>query len=147
MKIVLLVVGLLLVTGVILLAVLVPIIRRWRGATRAYLVELRDEMALTGEQVVRPPESANYRGGTGRHSKVKGNGTLVLTDRRLLFRKISGGTVEVPVGSIVGTSTAKAFLGSRVGGQTHLVIETDEPAQVGFFVGDIAAWEAALRRP
>jgi hypothetical protein len=44
------------------------------------------ELSGSGEQVLRGPEPAVYRGGTRGYSRVKGNGTFVLTDRRILFR-------------------------------------------------------------
>ncbi|WP_421120500.1 hypothetical protein ACE2AJ_04065 [Aquihabitans daechungensis] len=144
LAVVALVVGLLLVIGVVTAAVLVPLVRRWRRGADQFLTDLRAEAAASGEMFVTDPETANYRGGTGGHSAVKGNGTLVLTDRRLVFRKLSGGVEEVPRSSITGTRTEKTFLGSRVGGQTCLVIETDEPAEIGFFVIDLPRWQQLL---
>jgi hypothetical protein len=70
--------------------------------------------------------------------------TIILTDRRLIFRKLSGGLVEVPAQMIGGIRQAKTFRGSRVGGATHLVVTTTDSAEVGFFVNDITAWERAL---
>ena len=144
LAIVALVLGLLLVVGVVLAVVLVPMVRRGRAGSDEFVAALLAEAAATGEEVVAGPEPTNYRGRTGSHSSVKGNGTLVLTDRRLVFRKLTGGVEEVARSAIVGTRDERTFLGSRVGGQTCLVISTTEPAELGFFVRDLPAWHRHL---
>jgi hypothetical protein len=50
---------------------------------------------------------------------VKGNGTIILTDGRLVFRKLSGGLVEVPTPMIGEVRQSNGFRCSRVGGATH----------------------------
>jgi hypothetical protein len=132
--------------GVVLIqaAVWILLIRSWRKRSNRFLAEFRARAAASGERFIAGPESAVYRGGTGPYSAVKGNGTIILTDRRLVFRKLSGGLVEVPAQMIVGIRQSKTFRGSRVGGATHLVVATTDSAEVGFFVKDITAWERAL---
>lgn len=129
---------------VIQLAVWIPLIRRWRARSDRFVADLRAGAAVSGECFVAGPEKAVYRGGSGTYSAVKGNGTIVLTDRRLVFRKLSGGVVEVPTQVITGVRQSAAFRGSRVGGATHLVVTTNEQAEVGFFVEDAVTWERAL---
>jgi hypothetical protein len=135
-----------LLLGIVLIpmAVLILLIRSWRTRASQFLEEFRVGAAASGEQLIAGPESAVYRGGTGPYSAVKGNGTIIFTDRRLVFRKLSGGLVEVPAPMIGGTRQSKSFRGARVGGQTHLVVTTTDAAEVGFFVKDITAWERAL---
>jgi len=99
---------------------------------------------LTGERIMVRPEPANYRGGTKPHSSVKGNGHLALTNRRLVFCKLTGAVEEVLVAGIVGTRRAAWFRGARAGRRDHLVIDTVDPGEVGFFVRDIDAWEHAI---
>lgn len=137
---------LLILLGVVLVqtAILVPLVLTWRKRSDRYLADFRAAAAASGERIVAGPEKAVYRGGTGPHSSVKGNGTIILTDRRLVFRKLSGGLVEVPAKAITGVRRSKSFRRARVGGATHLVVATSEPAEVAFFVKDIAAWERAL---
>jgi hypothetical protein len=130
--------------GLVLGAVLVLVLPRMKRGSEQFVADLEAELAETDEEIVAGPEAANYRGGTGGHSAVKGNGTIVLTDRRLLFRKLSGGMVEIPTSAITGTREETTYLGSRVGGQTCLVVETDEPAEIGLFVTDRAAWRVHL---
>jgi len=142
-----LVTSILVTVGLILGAVLVLVLPRMKRGSDQFLADLEAECARTGEVIVAGPEAANYQGGTGAHSAVKGNGNLILTDRRLIFRKLSGGVVEVPTDRIRGTREEKTFLGSRVGGQVFLVVDTNEPAEIGFFVTDRAAWRDLLRGP
>jgi hypothetical protein len=131
---------------VIQVAVWVPLPRRWRRRSDGFVTEFTERATLTGERIVIEPESAVYRGSTGPYSRVKGNGTMLLSDRRLVFRKLTGGMVEVPLSKVTGVRQSKGFNGSRVGGMTHLVVATDDPAEVGFFVQDLGLWERALAR-
>lgn len=133
--------------GLVQAAVWIPLFRRWRKRSRAFMDDFDAERCATGERIVIPPESAVYRGSKGSNgafSAVKGNGTIVLTDRRLLFRKLTGGVVEVPLATITGTHESKSFHGSRVGGATHLVVETNAAGEVAFFVTDRTSWVNAL---
>lgn len=130
--------------GLVAAAVLLLLVRSWRTRASLFLEEFHAGAAASGERVIAGPESAVYRGGTKPYSAVKGNGTIVLTDRRLVFRKLSGGLVEVPAPMIGAIRQSKSFRGSRVGGATHLVVTTTASAEVAFFVKDITAWERAL---
>lgn len=141
---VVLVVGILVALALVQAAIWIPLTQRWRRQAKEFDVDLQQEMALSGERFVVAPEDAVYRGGSGHYSAVKGNGSMMLTDRRLLFRKRSGGLVDVPLSDIVSTHRSAGFQGSRVGGATHLVVVTSDPAEVGFFVKDLDAWERAL---
>jgi hypothetical protein len=135
--------------GLVQVPVWFLLIRSWRTRMKRFLADFQVSAAASGERFIAGPEGAVYRGGTRPYSGVKGNGTIILTDRRLVFRKLSGGMVEVPASMIGGTRQAKSFRGSRVGGATHFVVTTTDSAEVGFFVKDIAAWTHALdsRRP
>jgi len=124
----------LLIAGGLLALVLVRGARRARVALEA---ELRTEPALRG------PESATYRGSTGTYPKVSGNGQIALTARRLIFRKMLGAGIDVELSDVTGVSAQKAFNGSVRGGYTHLVVHTRR-GDVGFFVGDLDAWRAAI---
>lgn len=134
----------LLAVGLVQAAVWIPLLRSWRRRADDFVTGLRAEAAASGERFVLGPEKASYRGGSGPYSAVKGNGTIVLTNRRLVFRKLSGGLVEVPMEKVTGIRRSASFRGSRVGGARHLVVATTDPAEVGFFVNDLNAWERAL---
>ena len=143
MNVVLFVVLLILAIAVIQAAIWIPLIRWARRKTQQTLASMISEAEQSGERLVLGPESGVYRGGTGSYGKVKGNGAMLLTDRRLVFRKLMGAGVEIPTITITGSRRSKGFNGARTGGKTHLIVTTAE-AEVGFFVSDIDAWERAI---
>ena len=130
---------------------LVPIILilRWvRRASARQIGELRAELATTGERVLLGPESALYRGassGSG-YPRSRGNGAVVLTERRLVVRRLAGAAVEVPAGEIAGVRTDRWFQGGWTGGRPHVIVKTRAGAELGLFVADVDAWVAALQR-
>jgi hypothetical protein len=126
---------------VLLALILVPIFvllrRRMRRVTARLAADLAAEPALRG------PERAVYRGGTGSYPKVNGNGRLLLTSRRLIFRIAIGTDVELALAEIEGVREARVWLRSVRGGSTHVVIRT--PAgEVGFIVDDTLGWILAI---
>lgn len=145
MNVVLLVVLVIGGLGLIQAAVWIPLVRSWRKKAAAFQRDLDAGIAASGERILRGPEKAVYRSGTPPFGAVKGNGTMLLTDRRLIFRKMSGGVVEVPVASITGIRQAVSFQSSRVGNTMHFIVATNDPAEVAFFVGDLDAWKAAVQ--
>ena len=132
---ILLVVFIAAVLGLLLAAVVVFAGRRSR----------RIEAELAGEPAVIGPEKAVYRGGSGGYPWLKGNGVIVLTPERLLFRILVGSDVEIRCAEIIGVRESKRFRGAVVGGQMHLIVAT-AAGEVAFFVADNAAWIAALSR-
>lgn len=99
--------------------------------------------AIGDERVLLGPASASYRGSTGAHPRVKGNGTLALTPTRLLFRMVVGKPVDVELATVTAVSTARAFGGSFVGGQTHLVVHTTA-GELAWYVPDHESWRASI---
>ena len=144
MKIVLLVVFIVAGVGLIQAAIWIPLMRSWRRKAAAFQRDLDADIRASGERIVRGPEKAVYRSGTPPFGAVRGNGTIILTDRRLIFRKMSGGVVEVPVSTITGTRQAVSFQSSRVGNTMHFIVTTNNPAEVAFFVDDLDAWNTAV---
>jgi len=137
--VILLVVGILAVLVVIWIPIVIWL-RRRSGATAERLTT-----EIQGETVLRPPERGSYRGATAAgYPVVKNTGLIALTQRRLVFRTLTGKTIDVPVASITGVRESTVFKGSVVGGQTHLVVET-AAGEIGFYVfAGIAPWIAAL---
>jgi len=135
-----------LVLGVLLLQVLiwVPVSLWLRARNRRAAAALSAELAATGERVIRGPESGVYRGATDRFGRVKGNGTMVLTDRRVVFQKILGARVEVPFAELAKVREARAFLGS-VNSMMVAVLVLRDGNEVGFSFADHASWMAVFR--
>lgn len=137
----------LLVIGIVAVLVLVwiPIIVWLRRRSRAVESQLASE--IEGESVVRAPEKGSYRGATAPgYPVVKNTGLIALTRQRLVFRTLTGKSIDVPVETITGVREATVFKGSVVGGQKHLIVET-AAGEIGFYVfSGIADWIAALRQ-
>jgi hypothetical protein len=100
---------------------------------------------LASEPAVRGPERGIYRGSTGSYSKVLGNGTIVLTARRLIFRKATGRRVDVALADVLRVDQQKVFNRGVVGNRIHLVLHTHH-GDVGYFVGDLEGWTAAIKK-
>lgn len=138
MFVVLLVVGILAVQAL----VWIPVIVWFRRRSRRVAAELATE--LQSETVVRPPEKGTYRGATAPgYPIVKNNGLIALTQRRLVFRTLTGKAIDIPVEAITGVREAAVFNGSVVGGRKHLIVQT-AAGEIGFYVSDSAGWTAVL---
>src|SRR5262245_27071074 len=100
----------LLVVGILALQMLIwtPIIVALKRKSARLHASLRDEIPA-GERAARGPESAVYRGATAGFPMVKGNGVALLTDRRLVFRKLVGAGLEVPLDRVAGVREDKWF--------------------------------------
>lgn len=136
----------LLVVGILAVLVLIwiPIAVWLRRRSRAVAEQLAAEIAT--EVIVRAPEKGSYRGATAPgYPAVKNTGLIALTQRRLVFRTLTGKSIDVPVESITGVREAKVFKGSVVGGQKHLIVQT-AAGEIGFYVfSGIDDWVTALQ--
>ena len=135
-----LVFGIALVNAIVWVPILLWL-KKKRSATHA---ALNAELAASGEVLVRSPEPGLYRGGTGGYSGISGNATLLLTNRRLIVVKVTGGRVDVARDHITGVRLAKVFRGSVKAGRMHVVVSTSDGAEIGFIAGDPEAWATAL---
>ncbi len=107
---------------------------------------LRAELAASGEHVLRGPEAVVYRGASAAgYSRLKGNGVIALTDRRLLIRTAIGKGAAVPLAAMAGVRGDKWFLSSYVGGRTHVIVRLRDGGEVGFFAADPDGWQETLR--
>jgi len=136
-----LVVGAVVIVG----AALVVVLRSVRRRLSADAASMAAEVVGRGERLVRDPEPAVYGGGSGAFTRVKGNGTLVLTDRAVEFGKVTGPTVRVAREDIASVARQRWFRGAATGGRTHLVIRLKDGDEVGFFVQDVTAWAELLQ--
>ena len=126
------------------LLVWIPLILWLRRKAIAQATAFRAELEATGEQIVFGPEPAIYRGATMQYSKVRGNGVLTLTQRRLVFQKIIGKGFELARNDIVEVREEKVFMRSIRGGARHLVVKTRSGAEIGFLSRDNAGWLKAF---
>jgi hypothetical protein len=135
-EIVVMVVGIVAVVGL----VFVPLMRRIGRMPG----ELASELTAAGEVIVLGPAQAIYRGATAAgYPRVKGNAAVALTESRLVFRKATGGTIEVPRAEISGVRQDRVFKGSVTGGRTHVIVQIPG-GELAFFVGEPDMWAQAL---
>jgi hypothetical protein len=123
--------------ALILVPLFVVLFRRSRRVSARIAADLAAEPALRG------PEKALYRGGTGSYPSVTGNGTIALTERRLIFRILVGSDVEITLSEVEDVRESRVWRRSVQAGHTHLVVTTSAGA-TGFYVGDVGAWHAAV---
>ncbi|MEO8876556.1 MAG: hypothetical protein ABI461_13280 [Polyangiaceae bacterium] len=132
--------------GLVQAAVWIPLVHRWNKKSGQYYAALQKELGASGEKMLVPPERGGYEGSTGDYSNIRGTGKLMLTDRRLLFRKLTGGVVEIPVKKLKGFRESSTYNGSAIGGNRFLIIETTGSTDVGFTVQNRETWKATLTR-
>lgn len=141
MSALLLVLLILLAVGLLQLAIWIPLGLKFKRDTDAFQKKLDAEIAKSGEKILRGPEKGVYGGCTAESfGGVRGNGLIWLTSQRLIFRKFTGGTIHVPLATVKGSHEAKSFLGSVSGNRMHFVVDTNDGAEIGFYVADNAAW-------
>jgi len=140
-QIVWLVIGILVLEALIWIPLLV-----WLRRRSARLAEsIKESIAQSGERSVMEPQSALYRGGTGRFGFVKSNAVIALTDRRIIFQGVLGKMVEIPLADVAEVSENKWFLRSYRSGRMHLILHLRDGSLAGFIVDNHDAWMNALQ--
>ena len=93
------------------------------------------------------PKSAIYRGADTRFGNIKGNGVICLTEKSLIFNKITGQKIEIHQEEIKDAIVEESFKGmiSLATGGKHLVIKTKDGNRVGFLVRDAEVWSEKIR--
>jgi hypothetical protein len=136
----------LLVVGILVLQILIwiPVLYFLKRKAERMAAELKRDLETSGDKILRGPEPGLYRGGSGDFSIVKGNGVAVLTERRLIFRKIMGAPIEIPVSDLVGVREDKWFL-RATNGHAHVIVKLKSGAEVGFIFRQHAEWMAVVK--
>ncbi len=138
-------VAILLLIGTILAINLVvwAIVFRWlRRRLRGIAAVMARSVLAGGEDMVFPPQEASFRGSTARFGKLKGNGVLCLTDKRLLFDKVIGPRIEIERSAIASVRIADGFRGEWIfaPGKKYLVVDLTDGVQVAFLVKHAENW-------
>jgi hypothetical protein len=96
------------------------------------------------EQSLRGPERAYYQRLAGDYSKVSSNGRLTLTATHVVFSSVMGTDVSVPLQDVheVRDQQIRRF---HVGGHDSQLVIATRSGEIGFLVGDPAAWAGAIR--
>ena len=96
------------------------------------------------ERFLVSPQNAGYSGGPRRFGWVKGSGVLALTDRRVIFRRVFGGLLEIELADIASVSEAAWYRGMYKAGRRHVILHLKEGAKVAFMVRDASPWLEAF---
>jgi hypothetical protein len=108
-------------------------------------VQARIAADLSSETALRGPASAIYQTGTRQYPRAGGNGRLVLTGTRLIFRIMIGTDVVIPLSEITGLREMATFQHRRLAGRKFLIVVTDA-GEAAFAVHNIADWIAAIEQ-
>lgn len=114
---------------------------------------LKEEFMLfcqqSGEKIVIEPQACLYRGSDFKFGNVKGNGVICLTDKSIIFEKLTGQRIIIQRSDIEKVSEEKWFKGKAsygTGAKYHLVIHTGDDNKVGFLMRDTEAWKSQLNK-
>ena len=109
---------------------------------RRQAAALRAEIQRSGEQLVLGPSMAHYQTASLVGTMFTGN--LALTDRRLVFRKITGGDVVLPLSDLRSVTEGLWFGGRTRNGRPWLILTRTDDSQVGFMVRPHKEWMHAV---
>ncbi|MBI5584578.1 MAG: hypothetical protein HY892_12225 [Deltaproteobacteria bacterium] len=134
----------LLIAGIFVIqALLWFILSRWlKVKTEALRSKMVEQYGRSKEKIIIEPKSALYRGADARFGNVKGNGVIGLTEKGLVFEKITGQRIEIDRAEIEKATVEKSFKGktSFATGGKHLVIKTKDGNRIGFLIKDAEEW-------
>ncbi len=108
--------------------------------------DLQNRAFEIGETLIMGPEPSIYRGADSEFGSVKGNGVIALTNRRIMFKKLTGQQIDIDLSHITKVSVQSIFNGeTAVGtGAQHLVVETKNGNRIGFLVKRAERWMEIL---
>ena len=139
----------LLVAGILGFQVLVwiPILVWMKKKSARLIAELTQDLASRSERTTHGPATTLYRGASADFPRVKGNGVIALTERRLVFRPLVGAAIELPIDQIVEVREDTWFLRSAKGGLKHVIVKTKSGTEVGWMFSrdQHQAWLEAFR--
>lgn len=99
---------------------------------------------LSGDKVKIPPERGSFRGATNKLGRIKSDGIIALTDKKLIFQKALSAVFEIDLADVVEITTDAKFLGAWRAGATHLILNLINDERVGFYVADLEKWKNEL---
>lgn len=145
MQTVMLAIGLLLLSLMVALLTFVWVRQRSRRLQRRMLENCR----AADERIVLGPQAALYRGADRGVSNNKGNGVMCLTEKRLIFERLTGPRIVVDRTELKDASLARGFKGETAlgtGNQQHLLVHTKDGKRIGFLINQPQRWHDAIKR-
>ena len=108
--------------------------------------KMREEHDSGDGKFIIEPISALYRGADMHFGNVKGNGVICLTEKRLIFNKVTGQKIEIKRAEIKEAIVEESFKGksSFATRGKHLIIKTMDGNRVGFLLRDAEAWSRKI---
>ena len=107
------------------------------------IASLFKEMKLSGKTFIITPEFASFRGATNTYGRIKCDGIIGLTDRKIIFIPLVGKKIEIVLNSINNITEEKNFLGNVRAGMSFLVLHGAD-LEIGFYVKDNLKWQNTL---
>jgi len=91
------------------------------------------------------PQPANYCGASSHYGRIKCNGQIYLTRKRLVFHPYFGSTIALELSAIISAELRKSFLGGLRLGSQVLVLTLANGIEIGFYCRDPELWSQTLR--
>jgi hypothetical protein len=126
------------------IAIALLLLRGYGDKAESRADDLREEVDRLGEEWVIPLEGASYRGARHTYGRVKGNGVVGLTRRRVVFEPLLGTGFSVPLARVTEVRVMRWFLGAARARGRHVVLVLDDGNEVGFFFRDHERWLRAF---
>ncbi len=130
--------------SIVILALLALVFGLLAVQFRKKAEQLGQELILGGEPPILGPEVAHFAPGQG-FGVVKTDGTLALTEARLIFRKPFGGEIILPLADVARLEETTTFRGNWKGGRKFLVVRLRDGREAAFIARDNTRWLAELR--
>ena len=111
-----------------------------RKVFQRQLSRARSEIAGSGERILIPPERAKFTGAARGYGRVRCDGVIAATEKRLLFWRLCGFLIEVVLDQVTGVREERWFRGYFRAGCRHLVVELSDGNQVAFYVANPDRW-------
>jgi hypothetical protein len=117
-------------------------IRKMHKNTQVLALKLRDECRAAGKKMLIGPQLALYRSIGSTISDVQDNGIICLTDRDVIFEKLTGQRTDISRDDIeeVTIEDAPADRTAKATGGQFLVIKTKDDNRIGFIMRDADRW-------
>lgn len=105
-------------------------------------MELRECARRAGEDLIIEPQSCVYRGANREFGNIKGNGVIALTEKRIMFKKLTGEQINMDRSRITKVSIENTFKGETnlATKGSHLIIETKDGNRIGFLIKNDKNW-------
>lgn len=107
-------------------------------------IMLQDIMRRSQESIIIGPEPGVFKGSSNRFGMLRSNGVIMLTEKMLIFKKLLGSEICIPVSDIIKVSKSAHFLGSSSSKNEYMILKLNDGTLIGLIVKDIGHWMREL---